>query len=60
MGIHLDCSFAHLYRIKNAYMPEEVLCFLWDLCSIYAIGITFDIQCPYQYINAQQGQKDCF
>ncbi|KAF2604650.1 hypothetical protein F2Q70_00025730 [Brassica cretica] len=60
MGIHPDCLFSHLYMIENAYMPEEVLCFLWYLCSIYTIGIIFDIQWLYQYINAQQGQKDCF
>ncbi|CAN6935258.1 unnamed protein product [Brassica oleracea] len=30
MGIHPDCPFAHLYRIENAYMPEEVLRFLWS------------------------------
>ncbi|KAF3558176.1 hypothetical protein F2Q69_00012473 [Brassica cretica] len=28
MGIHPDCPFAHLYRIENAYMPEEVFHFL--------------------------------
>ncbi|KAG2311586.1 hypothetical protein Bca52824_023143 [Brassica carinata] len=33
-------------------MLEEVLCFLWYL-SIYTIGITFDIQWLYQYINPQ-------
>ncbi|CAN7085369.1 unnamed protein product [Brassica oleracea var. botrytis] len=60
MGIHPDCLFSHLYMIENAYMPEEVFCFLWYLCSIYTIGITFDIKWLYQYINAQQGQKDCF
>ncbi|KAF3588526.1 hypothetical protein F2Q69_00030698 [Brassica cretica] len=27
MGIHPDYLFAHLYRIENTYMPEEVLCF---------------------------------
>ena len=53
MGIHPDYPFAHLYRIENVYMPEEVLCFLWYLCSIYTIGITFDIQWLYQYINMQ-------
>ncbi|WZY70347.1 hypothetical protein YC2023_002587 [Brassica napus] len=37
MGIHPDYPFAHLYRIENAYMPEEVLCFLWYLCSIYTL-----------------------
>ncbi|CAA7022305.1 unnamed protein product [Microthlaspi erraticum] len=40
-------------------MPEEVLCFLWYLCSVYTIGITFDIGWLYQHINAKQGQKDC-
>ncbi|CAN6988946.1 unnamed protein product [Brassica rapa subsp. trilocularis] len=64
MGIHPDYPFAHLYRIENAYMPEEVLCFLWYLCSIYTIGITFDIQWLYQYINmqftnSQRGHKEC-
>ncbi|KAG2311368.1 hypothetical protein Bca52824_022925 [Brassica carinata] len=53
MGIHPDFPFAHLYRIENVCMPEEVLCFLWYLCSIYTIGITFDIQWLYQYINPQ-------
>ncbi|KAF2604652.1 hypothetical protein F2Q70_00025732 [Brassica cretica] len=28
MGNHPDCPFAHLYTIENAYMLEEVLCFL--------------------------------
>ncbi|CAA7035324.1 unnamed protein product [Microthlaspi erraticum] len=43
MGIHPDYPFAHLFRIENTNMPEEVLCFLWYLCSVYTIGITFDI-----------------
>ncbi|KAF2606736.1 hypothetical protein F2Q68_00044489 [Brassica cretica] len=60
MGIHPDCAFAHLYRIENAYMPEEVLSFFWYLCTIYTICIILDIQWRYQYINAHQGQKDCF
>ncbi|CAG7894370.1 unnamed protein product [Brassica rapa] len=64
MGIHPDYPFAHLYRIENVYLPEEVLCFLWYLCSIYTIGITFDIQWLYQYINMQltnskRGHKEC-
>ncbi|KAF3524557.1 hypothetical protein F2Q69_00048094 [Brassica cretica] len=60
MGIHPDCAFAHLYRIENAYMPEEVLSFFWYLCTIYTICIILDIQWRCQYINAHQGQKDCF
>ncbi|CAA7022301.1 unnamed protein product [Microthlaspi erraticum] len=53
MGINPDYPFAHLFRIKNTNMLEEVL------CSVYTIGITFDIGWLYQHINAQQGQKDC-
>ncbi|KAG2306961.1 hypothetical protein Bca52824_026709 [Brassica carinata] len=64
MIIHPDCPFAHLYRIESTRIPEEVLCFLWYLCSIYTVGITFDIQWLYQYVNAQftdpqLGHKDC-
>ncbi|KAF2604653.1 hypothetical protein F2Q70_00025733 [Brassica cretica] len=51
MGIHPDCLFSHLYMIKNAYIPEEVLCFLSYLCSIYTIGMTFDIQWLYQKLR---------
>ncbi|ESQ39621.1 hypothetical protein EUTSA_v10001178mg, partial [Eutrema salsugineum] len=60
MGIHPDHPFAHLYRIENTAIPEEVLCFLWYLCSVYTIGITFDIQWLYQYVNAVQNRRDCF
>lgn len=35
MGIHLDYPSTHIYKIKNAYMREKVLCFLWYLCSVY-------------------------
>jgi len=64
MGIHPDYPFAHLYRIENAFMPEEVLYFLWYLCSIYTIGLTFDIQWLYHYISTQftdpqRGHKEC-
>ncbi|KAF2587630.1 hypothetical protein F2Q70_00036459 [Brassica cretica] len=64
MGIHPDYPFAHLYRIESAFMPEEVLCFLWYLCSIYTIGSTFDIQWLYHYISTQftdpqRGHKEC-
>uniref|UniRef100_A0A1J3EQA9 Reverse transcriptase n=1 Tax=Noccaea caerulescens TaxID=107243 RepID=A0A1J3EQA9_NOCCA len=58
LGIHPDYPFAHLYRIENSNMPEEVLCFLWYLCSVYTIGITFDIGWLYQYINALH-ERDC-
>ncbi|CAE6229872.1 unnamed protein product [Arabidopsis arenosa] len=60
MGIHPDYPFAHLYRIENSNMPEEVLCFLWYLCAVYTIGIAFDIQWLYHYINTVQDKRDCF
>ncbi|KAF3486182.1 hypothetical protein F2Q69_00055304 [Brassica cretica] len=41
MGIHPDYPFAHLYRIANAFMPEEVLCFPVQVnkktCKIHAL-----------------------
>ncbi|CAE6186949.1 unnamed protein product [Arabidopsis arenosa] len=60
MGIHPDYPFAHLYRIENPNMPEEVLCFLWYLCAVYTVGIAFDIQWLYHYINTVQDKRDCF
>ncbi|KAL0690050.1 hypothetical protein Bca4012_089728 [Brassica carinata] len=64
MGIHPDYPFAHLYRIENTFMREEVLCFLWYLYSINTIGLTFDIQWLYHYIStqftdSQRGHKEC-
>ncbi|CAH8278551.1 unnamed protein product [Arabidopsis lyrata] len=60
MGIHPDYPFAHLYRIENSNMPEEVLCFLWYLCAVYTVGITFDIQWLYHYVNTVQDKRDSF
>ncbi|EFH60042.1 predicted protein [Arabidopsis lyrata subsp. lyrata] len=41
-------------------MPEEVLCFLWYLCVVYTVGIAFDIQWLYHYVNTIQDKRDCF
>ncbi|CAH8278553.1 unnamed protein product [Arabidopsis lyrata] len=60
MGIHPDYPFAHLYRIENSNMPEEVLCFLWYLCAVYTVGIAFDIQWLYHYVNTVQDKRDSF
>ncbi|KAF3602148.1 hypothetical protein F2Q69_00036940 [Brassica cretica] len=49
MGIHLDYPFAHLYRIENAFMPEEVLCFLWK--SAKATGLSFKKLKGQGYLN---------
>jgi hypothetical protein len=51
LGIHPDFPFAHLFRFRNLVMPEEVLCFLWYLCSIYTIGIHLDIPSVFQYTS---------
>ncbi|EFH62120.1 predicted protein [Arabidopsis lyrata subsp. lyrata] len=60
IGIHHDHPFAHFYRIENSNMPEEVLCFLWYLCAVYTVGIAFDIQWLYHYVNTIQDKRDCF